>query len=128
MKKAAIILLLSIYAISSFGISIKQFYCCGILKSTGIVFTQQEVKEKCNNGKSDCCKTQFKNLKVKDNHVAAGGLKEPVKHFTDLHLFSPSFETITFATEPAEISNPCHAPPVLHHGVSIYILNCTYRI
>lgn len=129
MKKIALILLTLIYAASTFAIGVRQFYCCGKLKSTDIAFVQQESKEK--DGKADlttgCCKTEFKSFKVKDTHVTADTINIPVKYFTDLQLFSPSFEVRMQASEPVFITNTSHAPP-LHKGVPIYILYCVYRI
>ena len=129
MKKIVLTLLICTYTLSSFGIGVRQFYCCGKLKSTDISFVQQESKEKC--GKGDvmggCCQTKFKSLKVKDSHVAADAINTPVKHFTDLHLFTHSFEVMALANEPTAVTNTSHAPP-LHHGVAIYILHCIYRI
>lgn len=129
MKKIALILLTVIYAVSTFAIGVKQFYCCGKLKSTDIAFVQQESKDR--DSKVDvttgCCKTEFKSLKVKDSHVTADTINIPVKHFTDLQLFSPSFEVRMQASEPVFITNTSHAPP-LHQGVPVYILYCVYRI
>lgn len=129
MKKIALILLICIYTFSTFGIGVKQFYCCGKLKSTDITFVQQESKEKCGKGDAmgGCCKTKFKSLKVKDSHVAADAINTPVKHFTDLHLFMPSYKVMALANKPIDIANSSHAPP-LHYDVAIYILHCTYRI
>src|SRR5450432_1592930 len=128
MKKNVLILLISIYSLSTSGIGIKQFYCCGKLKSTGISFVQ-DAKEKCARGKAtgNCCKNKFNNLKVKDSHIAADGISSPVKHFTDLHLLTASFEVMGLANEPMSVAHASHAPPP-HHGIPIYILHCVYRI
>ena len=128
MKRISLIFLLLIYTLSSFGIGIRQFYCCGKLKSTTISF-EQEVKEKCGKGDENggCCQTKFKSLKVKDSHIAADAISIPFKQFTDLHLFVPSFEVMTLANQPMNVANTSHAPPVLH-GISVYILNCNFRI
>lgn len=129
MKKIAAIFLLTVYSLTTLGIGIRQFYCCGKLKSTNITFVQ-EAKEKC--GKSDamkgCCKTKFHSLKVKDSHVVADGITGFVKHFSELYVATPSFEVKSVANEPAIVANTSHAPPSKLHGVPIYILNCTYRI
>ena len=117
-----------IYSLSSFGIGVNQFYCCGKLKSTSITYTQGS-KEKCGNenSKSDCCRNKYQFFKVKDNHVAADTISNPVKHFSNLHLFTPSFEVMPLANEPTDIANASHAPPILH-CISVYILNCNFRI
>ncbi len=128
MKKISLILLIIIYSLSTLGIGVKQFYCCGKLKSTDISFVVKDTKDKCGKGSiGGCCKTKFKSLKVKDSHVAADGITTPLKYFTDLHLLTPSVEMPQWTSKPLDIANATHAPPV-HYGVPIYILNCVYRI
>ena len=128
MKKIALILLISIYALSSFGIGIKQFYCCGKLKSTSITILQ-EAKEKCGMGdeKSGCCQTEFKILKVKDTHIADDAINNSVKHFSEIIIVNQSFETVPTVQQQVVVNNPGHAPP-LHQDIPLYIFNCTYRI
>jgi hypothetical protein len=110
------------------GVGIRQFYCCGKLKSTSITVVQ-EVKEKC--GKSDamkgCCKTKFKNFKVKDSHVSTEAIPAFTKYFTDLDLFTAPIPQPALANQPLIVANTSHAPP-LNHAVPVYIFICTYRI
>lgn len=129
MKKIALILLICTYSLSTFGVGIKQFYCCGILQSTSITFAPKETKEKCGkeNVMSDCCKTKFTSLKVKDSHIAADDIKNSVKHFNSLHLFTPALDAMVLANQPMVVANTTHAPPP-KHGIPIYIFCCTYRI
>ena len=130
MKRVALILLIFIYSLSSFGIGIRQFYCCGQLKSTNVTFVQKELKENCGKGEamnSGCCQTKFTTLKIKDSHIAADDVNSPVKHFTDLHLFTPLFEVMALANQQMDIANPSHAPPS-SQDIPIYILCCTYLI
>jgi ribosome-associated translation inhibitor RaiA len=128
MKKIAAIFLLTIYSLTTLGVGIRQFYCCGKLKSTNITLVQ-ETKEKCSNSDAmkGCCKTKFKSLKVKDNHIAGNCAVHFIKQFTDLNLPTTEFEIKVALNKPAVVANASHAPP-LHRGVPIYILNCTYRI
>lgn len=128
MKKIALILLITVYAVFTLGIGISEFYCCGKLKSISISYVK-DAKEKCNKGddKSGCCKTKHHFFKVKDNHIAAGDISNPAKHFTGLHTFTPSVEVIVFANQQSFVANSSHAPP-LQNGAPIYILNCVYRI
>ena len=128
MKKITVILLLSIYSISTLGLSLKSFYCCGNLKTVTISISQDD-QQKCANddGTSDCCKTKYQFFKVKDNHVAGDIINTPALHFTYLHLFSPSFQVINFPSEKINVANKSNAPPFLH-GVSDYIFNCVFKI
>ena len=127
MRKISIILMITLYSLSTLGIEVKQFYCFDKLKSTHFSFVEG-AKEKCGKeSMSGCCKTKFQSLKVKDTHVAVDGIATPVKDFTNLHLFTPAFKMPQLAIKSLDIANATHAPP-LHHGVPIYILHCVYRI
>ena len=128
MKKIALILLISIYAVSSFGIGIKQFYCCGQLKSTTISFIQ-DAREKCGMGneKEGCCKTKFQSLKIKDTHIAADEISNPQKHFSEAAIVYSVFQNIELAQQQVVVNNSSHAPPH-HNGVPLYISSCIYRI
>lgn len=128
MKKISLILLILIYSLSSFGIGIRQFYCCGKLESTTLSFFQVE-KKKCDkdDGTSGCCKTEFKSFKVKDSHEAAADINAPGKHITDLFLFAPAFEILTLSRQTSDVANAAHAPPQ-GQTIPIYILDCAYRI
>lgn len=128
MKKIIVILLLSIYSISTLGLSSKSFYCCGDLKSVTVSITQDE-QQKCANddGMSDCCKTKYQFFKVKDNHVAGDVISTPVLHFVNLHLFTSSFQLINFSSKGTYSANLSNAPPLIH-SVPDYIFNCVFRI
>lgn len=128
MKKAALILLICVYSFATMGFSLKQFYCCGKLNSTTLAFFQEE-KQSCSKGneKSGCCDNKYQFFKVKDKHINADDVHSPVKHFIDLHLYTPSFQDISFASQKPVVAYRSNAPP-LHTGVPIYIYNCVFRI
>ena len=128
MKRVALILLISIYAFSCFGIGIRQFYCCGKLKSTSISFGHL-AREKCGNGdeKSGCCQTKFQSLKIKDSHIAAGATHCPGKYFSETIFFGNSFQGTPADHQQIAVNNPGHAPPS-GHGNPLYILFSNYRI
>lgn len=129
MKKFSAILLFTIYALTTLGIGIRQFYCCGKLKSTSITLVQ-EAKEKCSNkgGMKDCCKTQFKSIKAKDSHVGTDGLLLPAKPLGDYVVHTSQYQLHTPTCNAVVITNASHAPPPKLHGVAAYIFNCTYLI
>jgi hypothetical protein len=128
MKKAALILLICIYSFATMGFSLKQFYCCGKLKSTTFSLVHED-KENCGKGnqKSGCCDNKYQFFKVKDKHISADQVNSPVKHYVDLHLYTPSFQDISFAAQKPVIAYKSNAPP-LHAGVPPYIYNCVFRI
>ena len=128
MKKIAIILLLGVYSLSTLGLSLKSFYCCGKLKSVTVTITQDQQQNCANNdGMSDCCKTKYQFFKVKDNHVAGDVVTTPALHFCYLHLFTSSFRIINYPSEKNEVANLSNAPP-LHHTVPEYIFNRVFRV
>lgn len=128
MKKIATILLICIYGLSSFGVAIKQFYCCGKLKSTSITFTLAK-RDNCGVGdtKNGCCKDKIHFFKVKDNHIGADVINNPVKQFSELHLPIPIFEINPTIISQVTVANKSHAPP-LRNCNALYILHCVYRI
>lgn len=77
--------------------------------------------------KDDCCKTQFKYVKVKDSHVASDYVNSPAKNFTDLSFTAPSFVSIIVVPQQKVVAYPANAPP-LHNGIPLYVLDCVYRI
>lgn len=128
MKKITIILLLGIYSLSTFGLSLKSFYCCGKLKSVKVSIAQDQ-QQKCANddGTSDCCQTKYQLFKVKDNHVAGDVLSAPALHFSYLHLFTSPYQIVNYSAKKNDVANPSTAPPP-HHTVPDYIFDCVFRI
>ncbi len=127
MKKFALILLICIYSLSTVGFSLKEFYCCGKLKSVTVALAQ-DTKQKCSKGdKEGCCKTKYQYFKVKDNHLSSAHVATLLNSFSDLHTITPSYQSISFVTLEIDVINGNHAPP-LHTGVPIYLSNCVFRI
>ena len=128
MKKAALISLICIYSLAIMGFSLKQFYCCGKLKSITISLTQNEVKKSGKgNEKSGCCDNKYQFFKVKDNHITADQASTPVNHFIDLHLYTLSFQDNTFTSQKTNVAYRSNAPPK-KAGVPLYLYNCVFRI
>ena len=128
MKKIAAILLILVYSMSTFGVTLKEFYCCGKLKSVSIAIADIE-KSKCNKAsdkEEGCCKTKYQYFKVKDNHLTTANVTAPLKYNTDLYFVTPPQHSISFNTQVTNANNPCHAPP-LHQAVPLYIANCVFR-
>lgn len=128
MKKVTLILLITLYSLSTVGLSLKEFYCCGKLKSISVTLVR-ETKQHCSKGSETggCCDNQYHFYKVKDNHFAGDDLSIPVKHFTELSVFTPSFQQELFASQLINIGNRTNAPPILNR-VPDYIFNCVFRI
>jgi hypothetical protein len=128
MKKFVLILLIGIYSLATMGFSLKQFYCCGKLKSITISLTP-DANWTCSKGieKRGCCDNKYQFFKVKDSHITAEQVNNPVKWFTDIYLCAPSFQEIVFISEKTLIFYRSNAPP-LHTGVPLYIYNCFFRI
>lgn len=127
MKKAALISLICIYSLATMGFTLKQFYCCGKLKS--ITFTlEQDSKQKCGKGEGGgCCDNKYQFFKVKDKHISADKINCPVNYFIGLHLYNPSFTITTFAVQQTTLDYSSHSPP-FYTGVPLYISNCIFRI
>lgn len=127
-KRIAILFLLLIYAVSSSGIGINRFYCCGKLKSVHFVLLHEQ-GTKCikGNGKKGCCETTYHTLKLKENHVVSETPSLEAKYFITVPILIPTIEISWSSLQPQDFANACHAPPPLNN-ISLYILHCTYRI
>lgn len=131
MKKFALILLISIYSLATMGFSLKEFYCCGKLKSISLFFSRdanQECKKEsgslCGSG---CCENKYQFFKVKDQHISGKKITSIVDYFTWLHLYPPSFSVPPLAVQTTTVANSNHAPP-LFTGIPVYLYNCVFRI
>ncbi len=122
MKRTALIFLTAIYLLSLVGIGINRFYCCGKLTSVTLTYASADHTDQNN-----CCKHDTKSFKVKDSHVTAASFV-----FSELSAAiiptAANWALVTFATEKVDYTNyQANAPPG-EPDVSIYTLNCTYRI
>lgn len=127
MKKAALILLIGIYSLATMGFSLKEFYCCGKLKSINLSLTP-DIKKNCDKGEGDgCCDNKYQFFKVKDNHISADQISSPAIYFTDLDLYTHTSQITTISVEKTTVAYSSHAPP-LYKGVAVYISNCVFRI
>jgi hypothetical protein len=113
---------------STYGVSLKEFYCCGKLKSVSVSLVNTE-KARCNKGglEDGCCKLKFKTLKVKDNHFASVDFEVPLIHSVELFSYNLSYQPLLLPAQEVDVINGSHAPP-LHQAVPIYISNCVFRI
>lgn len=128
MKIFAIIFLLGAYSLSTFGVSLKGFYCCGKLSSVSVSLTN-EGKDKCDKGNNEkgCCKTKYQFFKVKDNHFATAELTVPVKCSTEVISFNTIPSAIAFVSHKVETINSSNSPPLLQ-GIPLFIFNCAFRV
>lgn len=128
MKKIVLILLINSYSLATMGFSLKEFYCCGKLKSVSMELTPNK-KPTCNkeDGRSGCCDNKYQFYKVNDNHLLEKVVDIPLSYFTDLDLFTSRVQSISIGTNEWEVINRSHALPIFK-GVPIYIYNCVFRI
>jgi hypothetical protein len=123
LKKVLLILLICVYAISTFGVSIKESHCCGQLKSVGISY----ITVLHNNVNSDCCETTHHFYKLADSHRVAKHVKKPVKPATDPSL--PLYPSRVTSTIPGLFSQTnITQAPLIAYKTPIYTLHCVYRI
>lgn len=113
---------------STFGVVVKEFYCCGKLKSTTISinnFDKTQVSKDAN--KDDCCKTTFQYFKVKDKHFASVDFNISQKKPTELFSCFPLYQPTSFFLQNLKVKNSNNTPPI-YRGVPIYISICVFRI
>jgi hypothetical protein len=128
MKKLSLILLILIYTSATFGMVVKEFYCCGKLKSVSLLFSN-ESKQKAEKKtiETGCCKTKYFSSKVKDNHVQVDAIALNANHFVqlDIHL---SYKPISFVNPQVNVTSGINDPPLLHSDTPVYIFIRSIRI
>ena len=113
---------------SSFGLSIEKFYCCGHLKSVSLSLVASE-KNKCgkDGATSGCCKSKFQTLKVKDNHILSTNIAyhKTFSFVPSLRLYEPigAFKNFT-----GLITSNYYSPPQIPPSIPLYISNLVFRI
>ena len=127
MKKATVIVLLMLYTLSSFGIGVRQFYCCGKLKTT-VLSIVPGPKKICSGGSGDgCCKTEYQFFKVKDSHFGSQEINSPFQQVAEVYFSPIPAWDVPFVKTEVSTNVSAHGPP-LPAATPIYIFNCVYRI
>lgn len=129
MKRILLILLILIYTSSTFGMVVKEFYCCGKLASVSLSFSTDS-KAKCSKQSNDkgCCKTKYFLSKIKDNHLQADAITLTAKHFTPIDIHLSAFNIVSFSNPQPSVTSGINDPPPLHNNVPIYIFISVIRI
>lgn len=121
MKKAAVIVLIFIYAFAVTGVAVKVNYCCNHFKSVNLILVDGA------NNKGGCCSVKYQSLKINDAHSSADIITVPALSFNFIHTFNSVFQLNEFVDENNIRFISIHAPP-LHTNIPLYLSNCVYRI
>jgi hypothetical protein len=128
MKKISLILLILIYTTSTFGMVVKEFYCCGKLASISLSFSNVS-KQKCEKkiAETGCCQTKYFLSKIKDDHVASDAINFTTKHFIPIAAHFSAINIVA-STLHIDATNGIHDPPILHGKTPIFIFISVIRI
>jgi hypothetical protein len=127
MKKLTLIVYLLLYCASSFGVAIRQFYCCSRLESTLLLLSSVEKdNSRSKDDKKGCCDTRFQSFKVKDYHAPAANVNAPTLFAVDLHLLY-LVSIFSGMAAPKATAPSIHSPPI-NRTVSLCVINSVFRI
>ncbi|MEO6071061.1 MAG: hypothetical protein ABIN57_04440 [Chitinophagaceae bacterium] len=127
MKKIGVILLLLVYATSSFGVSVSFQYCCGKLKSVDFAQPQENF---CGShashqmGSKPCCDSKQIHFKIKTEQTAATVFQFSFPSYAVLNK-QPLFYVFS-SIEPKKEFPEVFAPPSFYKNLNH--LYCHYRI
>jgi hypothetical protein len=128
LKKIIAILILSVYALSVVGYSVKGIYCCDNLTSVKVSFSENTHNHSSHsNDKSGCCKEKYQYFKIRDNYFPSHDVNAPAQLVAAIPVNFLSYKPALFTSQKIDIANPGNAPP-LYNGVSLFIANCSYLI
>jgi hypothetical protein len=127
MKKAAVILIMLMYGLSSFGITVHIHYCCGKIDAVNLSPVKKDncpVKDKAAGRK--CCDDRQIELKIKDSYSKYSEVKTWFKPLQNEKESLP-VTLIEKPVSPVQLTcysntSPPYAPVPLHK------LYCIYRI
>lgn len=129
MKKITVILLTLLYLVSTSGMAISNFYCCGKLKET-YIFNHHDYGKDCKGNKKTkgCCDTKTVYYKVKDNHSPSTEVKANSSDFSKF-LFNPFIPLFIFqhASNQTNLFEFLHAPPLISKQ-PVYLFVRNFRI
>lgn len=132
MKKFLVTILTILYVAASVNAGVTLHYCCDRLSSVSVDFGQSVGKLavcKMQHGykRKNCCKDEFKQLKVSRAQNVSSSVTLPAVHFVAI---SPaSFPEIRTPDFPSVIRGnfSAHSPPLLSE-IPAYLLHCTFLI
>ncbi|MEJ7912225.1 MAG: hypothetical protein WKF70_03655 [Chitinophagaceae bacterium] len=111
-KKLALISLILVYSLATVGVGLRQFYCCGELRSTTLALIKQ-AKPHCSEGneKEGCCANKYPFLKVKDTYLSADEVISPAKQASQPGVYFLSCQHLSFVSPLTFIADRSNAPP-----------------
>lgn len=129
MKKIVIIFFTLFYLISTSGIILNNFYCCGKLKTTSI-FSFHDYGKSCKgNQKPGCCDTKTVFLKIRDNQLPSTKVKVNSPDFIKIfHSTIASLFTFQYHNSETKLFALHYSPPPLISKQPIYLSVCNFRI
>ena len=126
LKKPILILVLIVYMLSTFGISINKDYCCGKLRATSFFFHQQNNKACKKSFDNGCCKTESVYYQLTDSHFKSISTSI-IFYRADIHKFSDfTFQDYFFETQNRLVQVITDPPDI--YSRNIFLLCCNFRI
>jgi hypothetical protein len=128
MKKLLAIMMLLMYGLSSTGMTLHFYYCCGKLDKVN--FISAEVKH-CNKAKQytapekQCCDNKEISLKITSEQTPGKILYSSVQFIAD--KATPPDSSLSSPIETIKLTPEVFAPPPLS-SPPLFILNCVFRI
>ena len=129
MKRVVAIFFALVYLVSTAGVTVSSFYCCGKLKAT-YLFSSHDFGKDCKNDKktAGCCDTKTFYAKVKDSHTPSSQFQlKSLDASKLLNLFSSELFIYPSAGCQTTSFAYLHAPPLISKQ-PVYLAVCSFRI
>jgi len=138
MKKFLATILAIVYLTSSMGATVHLHYCMGKFMSWGLAdqenksctfcgMAKQTSDEPCISTMDGCCKDEYKTIKTNDDQKPSEPGFEFSKLIPDATLISHNSLSISFLSSISIDKPTANAPPTAEK-VSIFLINCNFRI
>lgn len=128
MKKAIIAILAILYVTVASGVVVNVHYCMGKIASVEYGYDNHDKCGKCgmSSKKKGCCHTEYKLVKVEDEHRLANAQVDFLAVPALLPVHSSLFPAPP-AGEEIYLARQYHSPPDVRSN-AVYLRNCVFRI
>jgi hypothetical protein len=129
MRKVGVIFLTLLYTVSTSGVGVGNFYCCGKFKET-FLFSPFNADKGCKQNKKmrNCCDTKIVLIKVADSHAPSSSrinqCNDTVKQIVPFSVQLFNLSSISIGRTVFAFSNDV-SPPI---APALYLSHCVFRI
>ena len=127
MKKLLALILMLVYGVTSFGMTLHMHYCCGKLDKVSL--SSKEIKSckfETTIHSKGCCDNKNYELKIKADQEP--GSRQPTTFLFQTPTLFPLYLSNLLTLEKRPVTLLSNGPPIIFSDTPLFIKYCIYRI